>query len=718
VSTGAAIVAAGLALGATSPATLRMAERLRARAAEYRERVGPRPYFSADAPWRIPAYRARLAAAGDLRERIDVGWELAQLLLQSGRSEEALAELDRLEGLAPRLDVGAADRMKALIRPWRATAWLRIAEQRNCVAGHTAESCLMPLRGGGVHHDAEPARRAIAVLDQALAADGNDLAARWLLNIAHMAAGDWPDAVRESQRIPPATFASEAEVGAFPDRAAELGVDVDGLAGGVCLEDLDGDGRLDLVVSSWGVDDPLTVRLNRGARFEDVSAAAGLEGITGGLNLSCADYDGDGDVDVLVLRGGWLGPAGRFPPSLLRNDGHARFEDVTEEAGLLVEHPGQTAAWADFDGDGALDLFLGHEWSGDEPHPSALFRNRGDGTFEDVAPAVGLAELGWVKGAAFGDYDDDGRPDLYVSRLGQPNLLFHNEGPGPRGWRFREVGRSAGVQEPRYSFATWFFDYDQDGRLDLFAAGWDGSGLSDVAGLRLGRSHGGETPRLYRNRGDGRFDDVTRELGLDRTLLVMGANFGDLDEDGYEDVYLGTGGPDLWTLMPNRMFRNAAGRRFQDVTTAGGFGHLQKGHGIAFGDVDGDGDQDVYAVMGGWFSGDRFRNALFVNPGHGRHWLTLRLRGVRSNRGGVGTRIDLLLRTPAGERRLHRRAGTGGSFGSSSLQQEIGLGDALEILELRLTWPASGRVQLFREVAMDRVWVVREDADRLEPVER
>ena len=115
---------------------------------------------------------------------------------------------------------------------------------------------------------------------------------------------------------------------------------------------------------------------------------------------------------------------------------------------------------------------------------------------------------------------------------------------------------------------------------------------------------------------------------------------------------------------------------------------------------------------------ESFRNALFVNPGHGRHWLTLRLRGVRSNRGAVGARIDLLLRTPAGERRLHRRAGTGGSFGSSSLQQEIGLGDAREILELRITWPASGRVQVFREVAMDRVLAVREDSDRLEPAER
>src|SRR5690606_6084208 len=121
--------------------------------------------------------------------------------------------------------------------------------------------------------------------------------------------------------------------------------------------------------------------------------------------------------------------------------------------------------------------------------------------------------------------------------------------------------------------------------------------------------------RLYRNRGDGTFDDVTQTTRLDRLLLVMGTSFGDLDNDGWLDLYAGTGAPNLLTLVPNRMFRNAGGRSFQDVTTSGGFGHLQKGHGIAFGDVDGDGDQDVYAVQGGWYSADHFRNLLFMNPG-------------------------------------------------------------------------------------------------------
>ncbi|HEY7817591.1 MAG TPA: CRTAC1 family protein, partial [Vicinamibacteria bacterium] len=297
---------------------------------------------------------------------------------------------------------------------------------------------------------------------------------------------------------------------------------------------------------------------------------------------------------------------------------------------------------------------------------------------------------------------------------GQPNLLFRNDGPGPDAaspWKFRELSREAGVLEPEMSFATWFFDYNNDGWLDLFVGAWDAARLGQVAALYLNRRSTAERPRLYLNLGDGRFEDVTGKAGLDRVLLAMGANFGDIDNDGFEDVYVGTGATDLWMLIPNRMFRNDGGGRFQDVTTSGGFGHLQKGHGISFGDVDEDGDQEVYAVMGGWFSGDGFPNALFENPGHGNHWITLQLEGVRSNRLAMGTRIQVTVRTESGDREIHRVVGTGGSFGSSSLQQEIGLGRALSIRSLRIEWPASGVVQVFHDLPMDREVRIREGTE-------
>jgi len=157
------------------------------------------------------------------------------------------------------------------------------------------------------------------------------------------------------------------------------------------------------------------------------------------------------------------------------------------------------------------------------------------------------------------------------------------------------------------------------------------------------------------------------------------------------------------------MFRNAAGKVFEDVTTSGGFGHLQKGHGIAFGDIDSDGDQDVYAVLGSWYASDGFRNCLFLNPGQGNHWITLRLRGTRTNRHAIGARIQLTLAEPSGRREVHAVVGTGGSFGSSSLQQEIGLGSADRIESLEVIWPVTGKRQVLEGMKADQVLEIREE---------
>ena len=144
------------------------------------------------------------------------------------------------------------------------------------------------------------------------------------------------------------------------------------------------------------------------------------------------------------------------------------------------------------------------------------------------------------------------------------------------------------------------------------------------------------------------------------------------------------------------------------MTTAGRVGHLQKGHGVAFGDIDNDGHQDIYEVIGGAFTGDAFHNVLFLNPGNGNHWITLRLEGVRSNRSAIGTRIRVHLNTPEGTRDVYATVGTGGSFGGNSLQQEIGLGNAKSIASVEIKWPASGTTQVFKDVGMDQILKIRE----------
>ncbi|MFP6654732.1 MAG: CRTAC1 family protein, partial [Myxococcota bacterium] len=177
-----------------------------------------------------------------------------------------------------------------------------------------------------------------------------------------------------------------------------------------------------------------------------------------------------------------------------------------------------------------------------------------------------------------------------------------------------------------------------------------------------------------------------------------------VNNDGWLDLYLGTGEPSYLALVPNVLFQNEQGVHFFDVTFSSGVGHLQKGHGVAFGDLDNDGDQDLFHQLGGFYPGDGFSNALFENPGNENAWITLRLDGRRANRFGVGARIEVRIIEAKGSRSIHLLAGSGGSFGGSSMQQEIGLGDAQRIEEIRIRWPGNEGVQIFRDVRPNRFY--------------
>ena len=653
--------------------------------------------------------------------RIEILPLLADELLKAGRSEEAIAVAESLLHPSPAEAHNAPPLSET--HEFLGLAYMRLGEQENCIAHHGIDSCLLPIRGTGLHRLPRGSRGALRELGLALEARPEDLGARWLYNIAAMTLGEYPDGVPAKWRIPPKTFASEYDIKRFYDIAPALGVATSGHAGGAIMEDFDGDGRLDLMYSSMGVRDPMHLFRNTGdGTFKDVTEAAGLAGEAGGLNIIHADYDNDGDADVFVLRGGWMKAGGRYPNSLLRNNGDMTFEDITEEAGVLSFHPTQTGAWADYDNDGWLDLFIGNESTPDDPHPCELYRNNRDGSFSDRTLELGRADFGYVKGVAWGDFSNDGRPDLYVSAQAGDNHLFRNDGPraapGPHGeqWQFTDVAREAGVDGPKDTFAVWFWDYDNDGWEDLLVAGYRITDMSDVVGMHLGLKPQTEMPRLYRNNGNGTFADVTRAVRLDRVALPMGSNFGDLDNDGWLDVYFGTGKPPLGALIPNRLFRNDGGKVFQDVTTSADVGNLQKGHGVAFGDLDGDGDQDILEEMGGWFESDVAKSVLFRNPGHGNHFVTLRLQGRQSNRSAIGARIKVHVATARGPRDIYLTEGWGGSFGGSSLQQEIGLGAASAIEAIEVKWPA-GSTQVFREVAMDKVYGIIEGEAALRPVQ-
>jgi hypothetical protein len=165
------------------------------------------------------------------------------------------------------------------------------------------------------------------------------------------------------------------------------------------------------------------------------------------------------------------------------------------------------------------------------------------------------------------------------------------------------------------------------------------------------------------------------------------------------------------------MYRNVDGKRFEDVTFSGGFGHLQKGHGVAFADVDDDGDQDVFEQMGGAYPGDAYPSVLYQNPGNGSSWIKLRLVGVRSNRSAIGARIEVVVPAEGGGRRsIFRTVGAASSFGGSPFRQEIGLGSARRIFRIKVFWPTSGERQIFRDVGPGRLYEIREGEGKVRPL--
>jgi hypothetical protein len=625
---------------------------------------------------------------------------LGQLYSYEGKMAETIEHLEAAyrivaenPGLHPEFKTARLFLEEAL-----GVANLRRGELENCVHDHNADRCIFPLSVAAQHGLPSGSEQAVVYFTKHLDQNPENLEVRWLLNLAYMTLGRYPGAVPKEHLIPPSALESKQTVGRFVDVAPSLGLDRLATAGGAIVDDFDGDRLLDVVISSVAVCDSLRYYRNNGdGTFSDLTARANLADQLGGINCVQTDYNNDGRLDIYVMRGGW---EFAMPNSLLRNNGDGTFSDVTSESGIAsAAHRTHSAAWADFDNDGWVDLFIGHEET-----PSQLFRNRGDGTFADVSRASGVDRVAFTKGAAWGDYDNDDYPDLYVSNFGDDNFLFHNNRDGT----FTEVGKQLGVEKPLMSFPTWFWDYDNDGWLDIFVASYIPS-VTEIARGYLGLPAQAETMKLYRNTGNGAFEDVTKAVGLDRVVPSMGANFGDLDNDGFHDFYLGTGAPSYASLLPNFMFRNGGGTRFVDVTSSTGTGHLQKGHGIAFGDVDNDGDQDVYLNVGGFVPGDSYNKVLFANPGQGNNWISIRLVGTKTNRAAIGAKVKLVLADGPGRSALrYREVSSGGSYGASTLAREIGLGKATRIESLEVWWPASKTRQTFRDVGVNQFIEIKE----------
>ena len=677
------------------------------------------------------AYADRLAAdSGHSQDAFLVHVRIGDYFLRVGRRQEsiaafekALARLESNQKLVEARKPGLFLEKKKEILRWLAVANLRSGEIDHCLAMVNPESCIFPLHGGGVWADPSGALQAQEWLMQLLALDPASPGGRYLLNVAHMAQGTFPEGVPAAFRLPASAYSAGVPAPHFTNVGAALQVNDLNVSGGAIMDDFDNDGLLDLVTTCIRSDTNMIYYHSNGdGTFSDWTERAGLLGQKGGLSIIQGDFDNDGWLDLFVPRGAWLGDQGRQPNSLLRNRGDGTFEDVTKQAGLFEPAwPCLAAAWCDYDKDGDLDLYVGNERLREGRYaPSQLFRNDG-GKFTDVAQAAGVTNMRFSRGVSWADYDRDGDWDLYVSNMGEENRLFQNQGDGT----FLDVAPRLGVHQqgsanPRKqrTFQSWFFDVNNDGWPDLFAAsyllGGMGGSVDSTAASMFGEGVTEETCRLWMNDQKGGFRDATEEYGLLRAISAMGANFGDVDNDGWMDFYLATGAPAYEVFLPNLLWLNRNGTSFAEGTVASGLGHFQKGHAVAFGDLDNDGDLDLFHQLGGWYVDDRYYNALFRNDGAPaeNHWITVSLRGNRSDRFGVGAIVTAVTVEGGVERRIYATAGSGASFGCNSLRTELGLGQAQQLLRLEIFWPTTGATQVLESPPLDCFIQVEEGATK------
>lgn len=509
----------------------------------------------------------------------------------------------------------------------------------------------------------------------ALAIDSASERARfWLWQAAQKLGGYPADVAHEFRMSMQVGF--EPPTVEFEDVAAQIGLDKTCGGRGTAVFDFDGDGYLDVVIGAAHGGTGLFRNKGDGT-FTEVTVGSGLEDCVNSFAVSTGDYNNDGRPDLFVTRLGF------YPGEcvLYRNNGDGTFTDVTTEAGVGCWGPGFAATWADYDCDGYLDLFVANNLGGlfDRKTPNRLFHNNGDGTFTEVAEQAGLRTDQPSICGAWGDYDNDGYPDLFVSNGVGRSQLFRNNGDGT----FTDVSRAAGIDSPCFGSTAFWVDYDNDGWLDLVQCVW--SPPDDVIHtMRTGHAPAhGKPLRVFHNNRDGTFTLRSRELGITGCWGTMSGNAGDFNNDGYLDLLLGNGSPHMDRNEPPVLLEADAHGTFHNVTFAAGLPFTGKGHGANLADLAGDGRLSLIVASGGAYPGDLLTTSVYRPVRLPGNYLNVRLVGTTSNRDAVGARLVLR----AGGRDQHRLVSGGSGFGCLPYEQHFGLGTVSRIDCIEVRWP-------------------------------
>ncbi len=461
------------------------------------------------------------------------------------------------------------------------------------------------------------------------------------------------------------------------------------------------------------------------ALFTDVTFLAGVQQL--GLNhgVAIGDFDNDGREDIFCTRF-------NAPCALYRNLGGGVFVNVAAQAGVAFIATATVASWADIDNDGWLDLYVGCR-----DHDSRLYRNRGDGTFEDITASAGVATGKQVRAALWSDINLDGDVDLYVARLGMENILFLNNGNNT----FTDVTAAAGVRDSLLNLGAVFFDYDNDGDADLYlthdanqpfilyrnngnSTFTDVSAASgaNLAAMGMGVDFGDidndgwldlyitnlYDNALLRNNGNGTFSNVASFAGVNDPGMGWGCNWLDFDNDGWQDIYVAN--DSYFTPVPNRLYRNTGTGTFLDVAEGTVLMSMEGAYGSATFDYNGDGKVDIMVAN----SGGTVGNQLFRNDGdQDNNWVRFKLRGVVANRAAIGARVTLDVN---GMKLTDEVTAGSGYAGQNSLILHFGLGQAPIIPKVTVRWPG-GDEEVFEFVSPNKTWYITQGTGIITAVE-
>ena len=526
----------------------------------------------------------------------------------------------------------------------------------------------------------------------ALDANPDNAPARYWGWLAAQRLGGYPEWVPAANRMEMKTGWGHTAL-QYEEISQRVGLDKTSGGRGIAIFDYNNDGLLDVAVAC--AHGGLSLYRNNGdGTFTDVSGESGVYWGTNGFGISAGDYLNSGYPALCVVRMGFFGGM----VELWRNNGDGTFTDVSVESGVSCWSPSFTCSWCDYDRDGSLDLFICSNSGGifDRRIPHRLFHNNGDGTFTEVAAQAGIASRWPAIGHSWGDYNNDGYPDLFISNtIGEPQL-FRNNGDGT----FTDITAQSGLNVPVLAFNAQFVDIDDDGWLDIVQYTW-GPHEDTVYSMRFGdTAPNGHPTRVFRNNRDGTFTLISRELGLTECWGSMSGNTADLNNDGQQEIGLGNGGPLVDRIEPVVIYERSGGQ-FQNVTYSAGLPPVGKGHGLNFADLFNDGRLIMLCAVGGAFPGDLSTMSVFAPKRRTGNYLGVWLTGTKSNRGAIGARLKLT----AGGRSQYRVVNNGSNFGCLPPQQHFGLGELTSVEELEVWWP-SGLTERFEDLPVNtRVFV-------------